>query len=149
MESKHGSTSRGEMSPDKSAKASKDDQDEDKDRVLCHKSQDETDRTYSRTGSSYTLLSSASRSSSRLNTGASSPKPSSPQTLSPRVEYPAEAKESGRGRLLEDESCGSIREEKADSEFEELLRMPDKNSGGEIVISTDPLAISILDGFKM
>lgn len=45
------------------------------------------------------------------------------------------------------ESTACIHEGKADSEFEESMRRP--NPGGEIVIPTDPEALTVRDGFKM
>ena len=80
-----------------------------------------------------------------------------------RTDYPSEAKpESAIGAVgskEEKEEISSrwkaaiagtidfIQEEKADTEFEELMRKP--STGGEVTIPTDPEAINVLNGFKM
>ena len=43
-------------------------------------------------------------------------------------------------------SVESIQDEKVDAEFEELLRKPNT---GEISVSSDPIALKVLSGFKM
>ena len=81
-----------------------------------------------------------------------------------RTDYPSEAKPEILGAVLgtKDEKDAAemsprrrslaatiecIQEEKADSEFEELMRRP--SAGGEITIPTDPAALAMLNGFKM
>ena len=82
-----------------------------------------------------------------------------------RLEYPSEAKPdslniiSGTKEEKEEvdasvdrehsrsETIECIQEEKADSEFDELMRRP--NAVGEIMIPTDPEALTMRDGFKM
>ena len=82
-----------------------------------------------------------------------------------RIDYPSEAKldplniisgtkeekdeiDAGVDREhTRSESIEFIQEEKADTEFEELMRRP--NTGGEIVVPTDPEALTMRNGFKM
>lgn len=61
-------------------------------------------------------------------------------------------KDTGRDTLrveTPEEIIQHIREDKVDSEFEELMHSPNSNSSGEVTFSTDPIAQNILSGFKM
>ena len=81
------------------------------------------------------------------------------------MEHPSDPKTSTRGltpstkdekddetrdlrRLLSKaEIIEEIQEEKANSEFEELMHRP--SACGEVVLPTDPIALKVLEGFKM
>lgn len=82
-----------------------------------------------------------------------------------RTEYPSEAKPeifsaelgtkdekdatelSPRRKQSQAATIECIQEQKADSEFEELMRRP--SPVGELSIPTDPAALNMLNGFKM
>lgn len=84
----------------------------------------------------------------RVHRRADYPSEAKPETVSGAPGTKEEKDEvSSRWKPSLAETIDFIQEEKADSEFEELMRKP--STGGEITIPTDPEALNVLNGFKM